>query len=201
MNNCDTVQCFEHKWNIWHAAYIQHFPYQYLNKCFLRCIHTLWNCSHAVGRCNFKRSDSWQAATVMNFSSRRVDWLKSGGGGAMGSVFLRMATGTWHRYLIAETGEWSCQGVTYELITFGLGNAWEWACGKIKLRSNSFELQQENVLLNIYLRVPETRLLLSWRSPHWIHMELHPDQIFFIFRTFASPFHHIILQGSQDLRH
>lgn len=37
-----------------------------------------------------------------------------------------MTAGAPLRYLVAETGEWRCQGVTREPVTFGLADAFEW---------------------------------------------------------------------------
>lgn len=59
--------------------------------------------------------------------------VREGGGVA----YSRMTTGTRPRCLIAETGEWGCQGVTYELATFGLCGAIAW--GVVKCLANSFE--------------------------------------------------------------
>lgn len=204
MNNCDTVQCFEHKWNIWHAAYIQHFSYQYLNKCFLRCIHTLWNCSHAVGRCNFKRSDSWQAATVMNFSSRRVDWLKSGGGADGERIFE-----DGHRDVTQVSHCWN-RRVKLSRCDIWANNLWPWQCMRVGVWKDKASFKQLWIATG---KCVTTHLPPSSRNappPELALAKFHPTgfiwssiliRYFSFFLTFASPFHHIILQGSQDLRH
>lgn len=47
------------------------------------------------------------------------------------SAYSGMTTGTRPRCLLAETGEWGCQGVTYELTTFGLGGGRGVGDGKV----------------------------------------------------------------------
>lgn len=157
MINYSDIQCFYNKRNIWHTACSHHFSYQYLNMCFLHWTEILQVQSRQ--RCNLKqliigkRPQWWTPAscldTLIAFDLKAWGWWER--------VLLRMTTGTWRRYLIAETGEWSCQGVTYELMTFGLGNALEWGCRKVKHHSNSFELlfkRQEKCVTKHLTRVP-----------------------------------------------
>lgn len=122
--------------------------YKYFSECFLAefalfGIHPIQSVTLQLQTVN-----RWQEATVMNFSSCLGSWqadcfdLKVWGGlmGIGGTT-----TGTRPRCLLAETGEWGCQGVTYELMTLDLGCAFNWevvcVCVNIKAAHKQLWMQ------------------------------------------------------------
>lgn len=104
--------------------------YKYFSECFLAEFALSW-ILHQIQSVTLQlqTANRWQGATVMNFSSCLGSWqadcfdLKVWGClmGIGGTT-----TGTRPRCLLAETGEWGCQGVTYELMTLDLGCAFNW---------------------------------------------------------------------------
>lgn len=130
--------------------------YKYFSECFLAEFALSW-ILHQIQSVTLQLQtvNRWQGATVMNFSSCLGSWqadcfdLKVWGG-LMG--IGGMTTGTRPRCLLAETGEWGCQGVTYELMTLDLGCAFNW----------------ESVCVCIYKSSSQTALDAVEKTRKWV---------------------------------